>query len=273
LAGLLAGEVAIVTGAGRGFGRELALRIAREGAAVGVISRNRAELDAVAREIEAAGGRAFAATADVTDRAGADHAVDAVEAALGPVTCLVNNAGRDLPFGPIGHVDPDDWWTTHAIHVRGPLLFMSRVLPAMRERRKGHIVNIASLGGQVVEPNMSAYAVGKAAEIRLTQHVGAENQGLGIGVFAIEPGTVITSMGEATLNNPDAHRWIPRGIEFLKSVQAAQRDPAVRRAVFDRCGDMVTGLLSGRYDVLTGRYLEPGDDFDALAREAEARTS
>jgi NAD(P)-dependent dehydrogenase (short-subunit alcohol dehydrogenase family) len=266
----LAGEVAIVTGAGRGFGREIALRLAREGAAVGVISRNRAELDAVVDEIKAGGAHACAATADVTDRAGVERAVDALQAELGPITCLVNNAGRDVPFGPIGHVDPDDWWATHAIHVRGPLLFMSKVLPGMLQRRKGHIVNIASLGGQVIEPNMSAYAVGKATEIRLTAHVGAETRGQGIGVFAIEPGTVITSMGEATLNNPDARRWIPGGIEFLKAVQAAQRDPAVRQAVFDRCGDMVVGLLSGRYDALSGRYLEPGDDFDKLAAEAVA---
>ncbi len=266
--GELAGEVAIVTGAGRGFGREIALRLGREGASVGVISRNKAELDKVAAEIVAGGGRAFAVTADVTDRAGVEAAVEAVEAVLGPVSLLVNNAGLDRPFGPIGHVDPDEWWATIAVHVRGPLLFMSAVLPGMRAREKGHIVNIASLGGNVVEPNMSAYAVGKATEIRLTQHVGAETKGQGIGVFAIEPGTAITSMGEGTLANPEAQKWIPGGIAFLKRVQEAHKDPAVRDAVFQRCGDMVVGLLSGRYDVLSGRYLEPQDDFDALAKEA-----
>ncbi len=265
--GVLQGEVAIVTGAGRGFGRELALRIAREGAAVGLVSRTRGELDAVADEIASAGGKAVVATADVIDREGVDAVVRAVEQALGPISLLVNNAGVDTPFGPIGYVDPDEWWTTVSIHVRGPLLFMSAVLPGMQARGKGHIVNMASLGGQVVEPNMSAYAVGKTAEIRLTEHVGAETRGQGIGVFAIEPGTMITGMGEATLNNPEAQRWIPRGIEFLKSVQAAQRDPAVRAAVLQRCGDMVVGLLSGRYDALSGRYLEPQDDFDALAAQ------
>ena len=270
MAGVLSGEVGIVTGAGRGFGRELALRLAREGAAVGLISRSRGDLDQVAGEIEAAGGRAFAATADVVDRGQVEAAVKAVESALGPVSLLVNNAGLDRPFGPIGHVDPDEWWATIAIHVRHPMLFMSAVLPGMRARGKGHIVNIASLGGRVVEPNMSAYAVGKAAEIRLTEHVAAEMRGAGIGVFAIEPGTVITSMGASTLSNPEAQRWIPRGIEFLKAVQEAQKDPAVREQVFRRCGDMVVSLLSGRYDVLSGRYLEPQDDFDALAADAAA---
>jgi hypothetical protein len=68
------------------------------------------------------------------------------------------------------------------------------------------------------------------------------------------------------LNNPDAQRWIPGGIEYLKSVEAEQRDPAVREAVFRRCGDMVVGLASGRYNALSGRYLDPADDFEALLR-------
>ncbi len=266
--GELAGQVAIVTGAGRGFGEQIARRLAREGAAVGLVSRSRAELEKVAESIRADGGKAAVATADVTDRAGVEAAVKAIEAALGPVSLLVNNAGLDRPFGPIGHVDPDEWWATHSIHVRGPLLFMSAVLPGMRERGRGHIVNIASLGGRVVEPNMSAYAVGKATEIRLTEHVAAESKGTGVSVFAIEPGTVITSMGESTLSNPEAQRWIPGGIAFLTAVQAAQRDPKVREAVFTRCGDMVVALLSGRYDSLSGRYLEPQDDFEALLNEA-----
>ena len=268
MAGQLAGEVGIVTGAGRGFGRELALRLAREGATVTLVSRNKAELDAVAGEIAAAGGEAFAVTADVTDRAGVDRAVAAAGAHFGPATLLVNNAGIDRPFGPIGTVDPDQWWASHAIHVRGPLLFMGAVLPAMRKLGKGHIVNIASRGGIEVTPNMSAYGVGKATEIRLTEHVAAENRGTGIAAFSIEPGTVITSMGEGTLANPEAHKWIPGGIAYLNSVQEAHRDPKAREAVFQRCGDMVVDLLSGRYDALSGRYFDPGDDFDALLAQA-----
>jgi NAD(P)-dependent dehydrogenase (short-subunit alcohol dehydrogenase family) len=266
--GQLEGQIAIVTGAGRGFGREIALRLAREGAAVALVSRNQAELDKVCAEIEAEGGKAIALTADVADRAAVDRAARAAEDRLGPVSLLVNNAGIDRPFGPIGHVDPDEWWASLAVHVRGPMLFMGAVLPGMRERRKGHIVNIASLGGRVVEPNMSAYGVGKAAEIRLTEIVAAETQGEGIAAFAIEPGTAITSMAEGALSNPEAQRWIPNGIAFLKRVQEAQRDPAVREAVFRRCTDMVTCLLSGRYDALSGRYLEPQDDFDALLAQA-----
>jgi NAD(P)-dependent dehydrogenase (short-subunit alcohol dehydrogenase family) len=266
MAGTLRGEVAIVSGGGRGFGEKIARRLAAEGASVTIVSRNKAQLDNVVAAISADGGRAFAVSAEATDRASVDAAVTAAMARFGTATVLVNCVGIDRPFGPIGVVDPDEWWSSHAVHVRGPLLFMNAVLPAMHARRKGCVVNVASRGGIEVTANMSSYCVSKATEIRLTEHVAAEGKPFGVVAFAIQPGTVITAMGEATLNNPDAQRWIPGGIKYLKSVQAEQRDPAVREAVFRRCCDMVVSLAGGRYDALSGRYLDPGDDFDALLR-------
>jgi NAD(P)-dependent dehydrogenase (short-subunit alcohol dehydrogenase family) len=266
MSGTLIGEVAIVTGGGRGFGEQIARRLAAEGASVTIVARNKTQLDGVVARMADNNGKAFAVAADVTDRAAVNAAVASAEKKFGAATLLVNCAGVDRPFGPIGVADPDEWWSAHAVHVRGPLLFMSAVLPAMQARRKGCIVNVASRAGIEVTANMSAYCVGKATEIRLTEHVAAEGKPYGIAAFAIQPGTVITEMGAATLNNPDAHRWIPGGIEYLKSVEAEQRDPAVREAVFRRCGDMVVGLASGRYNALSGRYLDPADDFEALLR-------
>jgi NAD(P)-dependent dehydrogenase (short-subunit alcohol dehydrogenase family) len=266
MSGTLIGEIAIVTGGGRGFGEQIALSLAAQGAAVTVVSRNKAQLDSVVALMAANGGKGFAVAADVTDRAAANAAIASAEKKFGAATLLINSAGIDRPFGPIGVVDPDEWWSTQAVHVRGPLLFMSAVLPAMRARRKGCIVTVASRAGIEVTPNMSAYCVAKATQIRLTEHVAAEGKAHGITAFAIQPGTVITEMGAATLNNPDAQRWIPGGIEYLKSVQAAERDPAVREAVFRRCCEMVVDLASGRYQQLSGRYLDPADDFDALLR-------
>ena len=268
MAGTLKGEVAIVTGGGRGFGERIARRLADEGASVTIVSRSKSQLDAVVAAIRTGGGEAFAVAAEATDRASVGAAVAAAEAKFGTTTLLVNSVGIDRPFGPIGSVDSDEWWSSHAIHVRAPLLFMSAVLPAMHARRKGCVVNVASRGGIEVTANMSSYCVSKATEIRLTEHVAAEGKPFGVVAFAIQPGTVITAMGEATLANPDAQRWIPGGIEYLKSVQAEQRDPAVREAVFRRCCDMVVSLASGRYDALSGRYLDPNDDFDALMRPA-----
>ena len=263
MAQTLTGETAIVTGAGRGFGRAIALRLAKEGAAVTLVSRTRTELDTVAREIAAQGGKAAVALADVADRGQVEVAVRTAEAAFGPTTILVNNAGTDGPFGPIGEIDPDDWWAAQAVHVRGPLLFMSAVLPGMRARRHGHIVNIASVGKNFVQSYLSAYGVGKNTLMRLTEHVALENRDCGIGVFAIEPGTTMTAMADHTIASPDAQKWLPGMIEILKSIKAQAPDPT---PIFARCGDMVVALASGKYDALTGLFLEPEEDFDALLR-------
>src|SRR5690606_15986687 len=103
----LDGEIALVTGAGRGFGRAIAETLAREGAAVALLARNAAQLAEVAQAIEAQGGRAVAIAADVTEPADVDRAVAEAEAALGPLTIFINNAGVPGPFGPIWELDMD----------------------------------------------------------------------------------------------------------------------------------------------------------------------
>jgi len=256
-------KVVLITGAGRGIGRSLALALGESGASIALVARTGTQIDEAAAEIETAGGKAFAVTADVTDREQVYAAVKASEQSLGPIDVLINNAGIDDPFGPIGIADPDHWWQTHAVHVRGPLLFMSAALPGMRARKTGCIINVVSLAAFVVEPNMSAYCVGKCTETRLTEHVARECLEEGIVAFAIEPGTIMTSMGERTMASPEAQKWIPGGLAYLKEVMTAENSENSMR----RCIEMVTGLASRRYDVLSGRYLEPQDDFDALVKE------
>jgi NAD(P)-dependent dehydrogenase (short-subunit alcohol dehydrogenase family) len=262
MAGKLAGQVAIVTGAGRGFGRAIALRFAAEGAAVTVTSRTRVELDAVVAQIESAGGRALAAPGDVTRRQDVNRVVEAAARKFGTVSLLVSNAGVPGPFGPIGVVDPDDWWASHAVHVRAPLLYASAVLPGYQTRGGGRIIFVASRGGVEVAPSLSAYCVGKASQIRLAEHLAAEGREHGVRVFAIEPGTVITDMAEYTMASADAKRWLPHMIETLAEIKA-QSDPQQGLA---RCAEMCVQLASGRFDALSGRYLTPDDDFDALTR-------
>lgn len=262
MANELAGHVAIVTGAGRGFGKAIAKAFAAEGAVVTVTSRSAPQVEQTAAEIRAAGGRAFAVTGDVTHRKDVERVVAAARAEFGPATLLVNNAGQAGPFGPIGTLDPDAWWTAQATHVFGPFLYMTNVLPDMIRAKKGRIINVASLGGTRVEPYLSAYCMGKASEIRLTQQVAAEVKQHGISTFAIEPGTVYTEMAESTINDPDAQRWVPGMLEHLKKVRSDE-DPAKG---FARCASMCLRLASGRYDALSGCYLTPEDDFDALLK-------
>lgn len=257
---VLAGHVAVVTGGGRGFGKAIAKAFAAAGAAVTVTARSTQQIDATVAEIKAAGGRAFAVPGDVTNRKDVERVVAAAHKHFGAATLLVNNAGQAGPFGPIGTVDPDEWWAAQAVHVRGPFLYISGVLPAMIGNRAGRIINVASLGGTRSEPSLSAYCVGKATEIRLTEQVAAEAKPHGISAFAIEPGTVYTDMAESTIANPAAQRWLPHMVEVLKQVKE-QSDPAAGLA---RCAARCVALATGKYDALSGRYLTPEDDLDVL---------
>lgn len=255
----LPGRTALVTGGGRGLGRGIALELARAGAKVAIVARTREQLERVVGEIESAGGKALAAVADVTDRAAVESAVAATERTLGPISILVNNAGLARPYGPIGVVDPDDWWRSHAIHVRGTLLFMSAALPGMRSRRWGRIVNIASKGGIIVAPNLSSYCVAKATVIRLTEHVDSEAKADGVRAFVVQPGTIVTDMARDSINDPDAQKWVPFLVNDLKAV--VDQDPTTG---LRRLGKQIVALASGRYDALAGAYLDLERDMEMV---------
>ncbi len=259
----LAGEVAIVTGSGRGFGRAIALGLAAAGAAVTVTARSKNQLDETVALVERAGGRAFAVAGDVTNRKDVARVVEAAEKKFGPTTVMVNNAGVTGPYGPAWVVDPDDWWDAQAVIVRGTLLFMHAVIPGMVARREGTVINVSALGGQWFAPKLTGYAVAKSSQIRLSEHAAAEAKEFGVSVFSIEPGTVYTDMTEGTINSPDAQKWVPHMVEYLKNLKATT-DPGPGLA---RCAEMCALLASGRYAGLSGRFLLPGDDFDKLLLE------
>jgi NAD(P)-dependent dehydrogenase (short-subunit alcohol dehydrogenase family) len=261
----LAGRSALVTGGGRGFGRAIASALAGAGAAVTITGRTASELDETVAMIEADGGRAAAARGDVRNPDDVSAAVAHATKSFGPVDLLVNNAGVDGPYGPVGVVDPVAWWAAMEVHLRAPLLFMSAALPNMRSRGQGTIVNIVSKGAVRVERNLSAYCTGKAAATRLTEHVGAETRGSGIAAFALHPGDAVTAFAHATLTNPDAQRWRPEMIDILKEWQKTVDSEGALK----RCGEVCIALASGAYDGLSGRYIEAEQDLDLLLAEAE----
>ena len=260
MAGQLQGQTALVTGAGRGFGKAIALRLAAEGAAVALVSRSQGQLDAVAEEIEAAGGRAAVAPADVTDRAAVAGAVKSAEARLGPISLLVNNAGVPGPFGPLWLADPDRWWASQAVHIRAPVLFLHALLPGMVERKAGRAIIVSALAARMAAPFMSAYCTGKIAQSRIVEEVALEAGPHGVSIFAIDPGFVFTGIAEETMNDPDAQRWLPNMVERLK----AQSTATGGDGDLDRCAQRCVDLASGRYDGLSGRYMELADDLDAM---------
>jgi NAD(P)-dependent dehydrogenase (short-subunit alcohol dehydrogenase family) len=254
----LQGQVAIVTGSGRGFGRAIAEGLAGAGAAVVVSSRTQSEIDEVTKSIEGAGGQALGQLADVTKLADIEALRVAAETRFGPVTLAVHNAGVPWPFGPTWLVDPDRWWRAQQVHVLGAMHVISTFVPGMVERHNGRVVVISSAGGTRVAPYLSGYGVAKNTQIRLVEFLGHEGHDVGVSAFAVHPGDELTGISDLTMNDPDAQRWLPWFVEHLHSKEGEDST-----AGFKACADLVVKLGSGRYDRLSGQYLTPFDDLDA----------
>jgi NAD(P)-dependent dehydrogenase (short-subunit alcohol dehydrogenase family) len=264
--GILDGQVALVTGAGRGFGRAIAERFAAEGAAVALLARSLAQIDEVAKAIRDRGGHAIGVRCDVTDAHSVEHAVAKTEELLGPVDLLVNNAGVPGPFGPIWKVDPDEWWRAQAVHIRAPMLFLHHVLPGMVARDRGRVICVSAIASRLVAPNLSAYCTGKIAQNRLVAEAAAELAGTKVAVFAIDPGFAATQLARDTAADPEARKYFQPLIERIENVEHAYgTDPDLARCA-QRCLD----LASGKYDALSGGYFELPDDLDAMLKAKAA---
>jgi len=255
----LQGQVAVVTGAGRGIGRGVALAFAQAGAKVAVLARTRSEIDETAALIKKSGGIAQPFAVDVTDTAGLFAAIEKVEAALGSVDVLVNNAGLLGRIGPIVESDPDEWWRVFEVNVRGPMLCTRAVLPGMLSRGRGRIINIAT--GVLPYPCLSPYVTSKTALVRFGEILATETRARGVSVFSISPGTTRTAMSEYSLTSEEGRRWIP----WFARIFTEKLDVPMERPVH-----LVLELASGRADALSGRLLTVFDDLDALlSRVAE----
>jgi 3-oxoacyl-[acyl-carrier protein] reductase len=200
----LAGRTALVTGASRGLGRAIALRLAAAGAAVAVNYRAQAEAaDLVVREITAAGGRALAVRADVADTAQVREMAARVTASLGPVDILVNNAGVSHR-GDLGDADDAQIEEMRRINVDGVVAVTRSVVDGMKTRGFGRIVNVASIAALgTAMAGTTFYAATKAAVVVLTRRFALELGSHGITVNAIAPGFVLTDMAAAGRSEAD----------------------------------------------------------------------
>jgi NAD(P)-dependent dehydrogenase (short-subunit alcohol dehydrogenase family) len=183
-------RIALVTGAAHGIGRVIAQRLAAEGAALALVDLDEAGAAATAAAVREAGGRAFATRADITDMGAIAAAVEAAEAALGPIDILVNNAAYTAA-GDLGGISLDAWHKEIDVNVNGTYHCLRALLPRMTERNGGAIVNIASVNGVRYFGN-PAYSAAKAALINLTQSVASEYGRHGIRCNAVLPGSVRT---------------------------------------------------------------------------------
>jgi NAD(P)-dependent dehydrogenase (short-subunit alcohol dehydrogenase family) len=257
----LTGQVAIVTGGGRGIGRAMALALAKAGAAVSVVARTEDQLVETVALIEQADGRAIAITVDVTDRLAVEQMVREVEQQLGSINLLVNNAGHGGQVGATWELDPADWWRCMDVNLRGPYLCARAVIPGMIARRRGRIVITASHTGLRPWPGLSAYAISKTAVIRLCETLAAETKEYGISVFAIHPGGVKTALTASQFLSEAGRKWFPRIYDY--AVQGGPGQPP------ELAAELVVFLASGRADGLSGCYVSVGDDVVEMVSRAE----
>jgi len=221
------GRTVIVTGAGRGIGRSVALRFAAEGAQVALVARTERELLESARQIEKAGGRCVAIPTDVRVAAAVEKCVERAEQELGPTDILVNNAGVFL-WGPFLKLKPEEWDLAIATNLTGAANFCRAVLPGMTARRRGRIVNVSSIHGMRGDANLAAHSAAKSGLIGLTQSLAREFRSSNIAVNAVCPGSVenkIDETGAADRKSPLEEKLWPRDVAktilFLASDDAA----------------------------------------------------
>ncbi len=225
----LDGRRALVTGGGRGLGRVIAEALAEAGAEVAVTSRSLGTGQAAAREIEGATGRrALAFAADVSVPAQIERLVEEATNALGPIDILVNNAGVNIR-GASEDLSEADWDTVIDVNLKAPFLCSRAVLPQMRARGWGRVINLGSILGVVALPGRAPYAAAKAGVINLTRVLALECATSGVTVNAICPGPFATEMNRQLLNDPAKYRAF---VERIPMGRWGELDEIAGAAVF-----------------------------------------
>ena len=203
----LAGRPAVVTGAGRGLGRAIALAFARNGAPVACWARTAAEVQETAAQARKAGVEALALVCDVTDPFQVAAALAQSEAALGPVHILVNNAGAFV-VKPLAETSLDEFDCIVETNLRAPFACIKAVLPGMMARRRGCIINIASNAGKKPYVNQGAYTASKHGLVGLSKVLAWEMREYGIRVAAICPGGIDTRLVAEARPDLDRTNWM-----------------------------------------------------------------
>jgi 3-oxoacyl-[acyl-carrier protein] reductase len=242
-------RTALVTGASRGIGRAVAVGLAAAGLDVALLARDAGRLRGVADEVGRLGGgagRAAVVTADVTDAGAVSAAVATVEAEVGGVDLLVNNAGRVDAEVPLWEADPDEWWAVVETNVRGPFLLSRAVVPGMLARGGGRVVDLNSGAGSHDSRGASAYNVSKTALLRLGANMHRSGYESGLRTFEVAPGVVQTDMTASMVMHAGRTEWTP----------------------VDRTVEMIVAIAAGGLDAFSGAFVRVTHDSPQSLRAA-----
>jgi len=250
----------LLTGAGRGIGKRLALGFAKAGARVGLLARSKAELDLAHLEIEHAGGTALRLRADVTDFEQLSASVERMQSQHGGIHVLVCAAAVQGPIGPFAECAPKVWAEALQTNLIGVVNACRAVLPHMIERRSGKIIVLSGSGAAGPRPNFSAYAASKAAVVRFVETVAEEVRDHNIQINCMTPGGTYTSMTDEILRAGEKAGWkeTEEALEVRQTGGIAP-DKQIQLALF---------LASEQSNHVTGRLIYTTDDWKRLRNDS-----
>jgi NAD(P)-dependent dehydrogenase (short-subunit alcohol dehydrogenase family) len=252
-------QVVLITGAGRGIGKRLAIGFAAEGARVGLLARSQAELDMAKLEIEHAGGAALRIRSDVRDYEQMSAAVERMRAVYGGLDVLIAAAGVQGPIGPLVDVKPRAWAETVETNLIGVMHACRAALLPMIEKRRGKIIVISGGGAASARPRFSAYAASKAAVTRFVETLAEEVRDYNVQVNCMAPGGTYTHMTDEILHSGE--RAGSREIEEAENIRLTggmHPEKQIQLGLF---------LASERSNHISGKLIHVNDDWRRLERE------
>lgn len=256
-------KVVIVTGAGGGVGRALALEFGRNGACVVAAARRQDRIQETVAAIEAEGGTALAVQTDVTDITQVGRMVSRSLDAFEQIDVIFNNAGSFGAIGAVWEIDPDLWWNDVTVNLRGTMLCCRAVLPHMLKLDSGIIINMSG-GNQM--PGGTGYSCSKLGVDRFTELLAKElkHEGSSVLAFIMGPGFVLTEMTEIQIATPEGQKWLPSSKQAVE--QGGCRPP-------EDCARATMQLIRAAGPDLSGGTFGPDTDFEKLLHSANTADS
>lgn len=250
----------MITGAGRGIGKRLAIGLAQMGARVGLLARSKAELDLAALEIEHAGGTSLRIRADVREYDQVVAAVERMRAHFGNLTAVICAAGIQGPIGPLAEVDPKAWAETVETNLFGVMHACRAALPGMLAVKRGKLLILTGGGATRPRVNFTAYASAKTALARFVETLAEEVQDHNVQVNCMSPGAAYTSMTDDILRAGDRAGWREQeDAHQVRQSGGVSPDKQIQLAAF---------LVSERSNHVSGKLIHVSDDWKRLEKES-----